>query len=125
MPALTANQQKTLDFIRDFIYKNNYSPTFDEIARGIGLRSRSVVYERLLRLQDKGLVDWDTGASRTIRLIGADNQPKYTVRREAGLAVSIDYDGNAVLQLAPCSRNQLEVNRFVNQLNQNLGGKPA
>lgn len=39
---MTQNQAKVLNFVREFIAKNGYSPSFVEIAEGLGLYSGPV-----------------------------------------------------------------------------------
>jgi repressor LexA len=48
--VLTLAQRKTYDFIKDFFSENHYSPTSGEIAKGIGIASRGVVYRHLKAL---------------------------------------------------------------------------
>ncbi|HEV2277133.1 MAG TPA: repressor LexA, partial [Acidobacteriaceae bacterium] len=37
--AITRRQKEVLDFISAFVQRNGYSPSFEEIARGLDLRS--------------------------------------------------------------------------------------
>lgn len=53
---ITQSQRKTWQFIQKFIEKNNYSPTTAEIATGIGIKSRGVVYRYLKALESAGLI---------------------------------------------------------------------
>ena len=36
--ALTPRQKEVLDFIAHFVNQNGYCPSYEEIARGLGLR---------------------------------------------------------------------------------------
>ena len=47
---LTLSQQRTYDFIIDFVAEKGHSPTTTEIAHGTGLASRGVVYRYLKAL---------------------------------------------------------------------------
>lgn len=47
---LTRSQVKTLDFIKAYVAEHNYAPTTAEIAAGIGIVSRGVVYRYLKAL---------------------------------------------------------------------------
>jgi SOS-response transcriptional repressor LexA len=46
-----------------------YPPTLRELARALGLRSFGSLWEHLDRLRDLGLVTWDAGKSRTLRVL--------------------------------------------------------
>ncbi len=37
--ALTPRQKQVLDFIAEFIAENEYAPSFEELAEGLGLAS--------------------------------------------------------------------------------------
>jgi repressor LexA len=52
----TVKQHETLAFIRDYIAEHCYSPTFQEIADGIGVRSKSGVHRLISGLEERGLI---------------------------------------------------------------------
>ncbi|MFY9746203.1 MAG: hypothetical protein WAK25_07955 [Acidobacteriaceae bacterium] len=52
--AITRRQKEVLDFISGFVQKNGYSPSFEEIARGLDLRSLATVHKHITNLQNKG-----------------------------------------------------------------------
>jgi repressor LexA len=64
----TAKEQETFAFIQQFYQKHNYAPTAAEIADGIGIRSRGVVYRYLKSLEDAGQLELIPGKRRNIRL---------------------------------------------------------
>jgi len=45
--TLTKRQRDVLDFIQTFWTRNGYTPTFQEIADGIGLKSIATVHKHL------------------------------------------------------------------------------
>jgi SOS-response transcriptional repressor LexA len=45
-----------------------YAPTVRELAQVVGLASSSTVWYWLMRLRYEGLVTWEEGKTRTIRL---------------------------------------------------------
>lgn len=65
---LTQSQRKTLAFIKEYFALHQQSPTAKEIADGIGITSRGVVYRYLLALKDAGLIDLVPGRHRNIRI---------------------------------------------------------
>jgi len=54
--TLYKRQKQVLNFISQFIQKNNTSPTLQEIATAMGLSSLSTVHEHLATLERKGII---------------------------------------------------------------------
>lgn len=67
MTELTPKQKELLDWIKDFIGQNGYSPSVREMMRGVGLKSPSAIQARLKVLRKKKLVEWIDRQTRTIR----------------------------------------------------------
>lgn len=53
---VTPASKRVLDFMREYIRDNGYSPTYDEIRIGLGLNSVSTVSKHLDSLEAQGLV---------------------------------------------------------------------
>lgn len=66
--TLSERQLRILDFIREYIEKNNYPPTIREIGKAVGIPSTSVVKYNLERLQEKGHIERSGEVSRGLRL---------------------------------------------------------
>jgi len=49
--------------------RNGYSPSFEEIARGMGLKSLATVHKHITNLEKKGLLDRVHNRSRSIDLL--------------------------------------------------------
>jgi repressor LexA len=49
--ALTPKQKTVLDFVVSFIERSGYCPSFEEIARGVGLGSLATVHKHVTALQ--------------------------------------------------------------------------
>jgi repressor LexA len=67
--ALTLRQRQVYDFISDFVEKNGYSPSFEEIGEGMGLRSLATVHKHVSNLQSKGLLNRGYNRSRSIDVV--------------------------------------------------------
>lgn len=67
---LTKSQKKTYDFIKNYLDSNELAPTLEEIAQGIGLRSKGTVSRYVNALIAKGLLkkSKEYGASRRLCL---------------------------------------------------------
>jgi repressor LexA len=67
--AITKRQRQIYDFISDFVQKNGYSPSFEEIREGMGLNSLATVHKHISNLETKGLLTRDYNRSRSIDLL--------------------------------------------------------
>jgi repressor LexA len=52
--SLTKGQRKFLEFLEKFQLEHGYRPTYDEIARGLGFKSKSAAFGYMKRLEDAG-----------------------------------------------------------------------
>jgi repressor LexA len=67
--AVTRRQKEVLDFISSFVQRNGYSPSFEEIAHGLSLRSLATVHKHITNLQQKGLLQRAHNRSRSIDVL--------------------------------------------------------
>src|SRR5208283_95792 len=67
--ALTRRQKEVYDFISEFVDKNGYSPSYEEIAEGLGLSSLATVHKHISNLEEKQLLRRDYNRSRSIDLL--------------------------------------------------------
>jgi repressor LexA len=67
--SVTRRQKEVLDFISNFVQRNGYSPSFEEIARGLSLKSLATVHKHITNLQKKGLLQRDHNRSRSIDVL--------------------------------------------------------
>ncbi len=60
-------EEKILSFIREYIEKSGFSPTYREISKGVGLSSTSTIHHYIRKLKKEGRL---TGGElpRTLRL---------------------------------------------------------
>ena len=66
--ALTRRQRQVLDYVADFIQKQGYSPSYDEIAEGMDLASLATVHKHLTTLCAKGYLKRGINQSRSLDL---------------------------------------------------------
>lgn len=70
MPVtLYKRQKQILDFISQYIQKNGYSPTLQEIAEAIGVSSLATVHEHLNSMVKKKVIKKYEGAVRGIEIL--------------------------------------------------------
>lgn len=62
---------KILEFIKVYIKKYGYSPSYEEIGEGVGLKSKSSVYTHIKKMLDIGMLETDAEDSpRALRVPG-------------------------------------------------------
>ena len=66
--ALTPKQKTVLDFVVSFIERSGYCPSFEEIARGVGLGSLATVHKHVTALQQKGYLKRRYNESRSLEV---------------------------------------------------------
>lgn len=89
---LTKRQRDVLRYIEDFIGRSGYSPTVAEIAQGIGIASRGVVYGYLKALADHGLITMIANKKRNIVLNSTEEGLSIMGSIAAGLPIeAIEY----------------------------------
>jgi repressor LexA len=69
--AITRRQKEVIDFLSSFTQKNGYSPSYEEIASGLGLSSLATVHKHVTNLQNKGLLQRAHNRSRSIDVLPA------------------------------------------------------
>jgi len=72
---LTRRQREIFDFIRAFIEEKSYSPSLEEIARGMELSSLATVHKHLKHLAEKGIIKRHWNRGRGIELVSDLDSP--------------------------------------------------
>jgi repressor LexA len=94
--ALTRRQKQVYDFISSFVDTHGYSPSFEEIAEGLGLSSLATVHKHITNLEQKELLRRDYNRSRSIDLLkprGAMKQSLAVAAAAAGTGMSLPLVG--------------------------------
>jgi repressor LexA len=82
--ALTKRQKQVYDFIAEFVARNGYSPSFEEIGQGMKLSSLATVHKHVSNLEKKGLLKRDYNRSRSIDILA----PKGALKRSLAAAAA-------------------------------------
>jgi repressor LexA len=64
--ALTRRQKELMDFLAKFVADNGYSPSYEEIAAGLGLASLATVHKHVQALEAKQYVQRSYNHSRSL-----------------------------------------------------------
>ena len=67
--VLTKKQRRVMDYIGSFQELNGYSPSYEEIAEGLGYRSKGTVHKHLKHLVEKGMITKQWNRSRSIEIV--------------------------------------------------------
>lgn len=65
---MTERQFKLLALITTFISERGFSPSYDEMKRALGLKSKSNIHALIVRLEERGHVRRTRGA-RSVELV--------------------------------------------------------
>src|SRR6202051_2875730 len=87
--AITKRQREVYDFIAEFVQRNQYSPSFQEIGDGLGLSSLATVHKHISNLEDKGLLSRDYNRSRSIDLIPPKGRMKQAMSVNTGMVLPL------------------------------------
>src|SRR3989442_9377910 len=67
--ALTKRQKEVLDYLISFETKHGYSPSFEEIGKGLKLTSLATVHKHITTLEKKGFIRRGYNQSRSIEIL--------------------------------------------------------
>ena len=74
--ALTQRQKEVLDYIAGFVEEHGFSPSYEELARGLNLSSVATVHKHIEALQSRGYLRRSFNQSRSL-----DVSPRYLQER--------------------------------------------
>jgi repressor LexA len=89
--ALTKRQKQVLDYIADFVEKHGYSPSYEEMAAGLGLASLATVHKHVLALEAKHYLRRSYNQSRSVEVAQKyfEEQRRYTPQPQAPAEVPL------------------------------------
>jgi repressor LexA len=87
--ALTRRQKEVLDFIASYQVEFGYSPSYEEIARGLELASIATVHKHISALQTKNYLHRSHNQSRSIDVAPRYLQEQRRNRFEASLEIPV------------------------------------
>src|SRR5438067_6896226 len=87
--AITRRQRQVYDFISDFVQKNGYSPSFEEIGDGLELSSLATVHKHISNLEKKGLLTRDYNRSRSIDLLPPKGRLKQSMSVNTAMVLPV------------------------------------
>lgn len=94
---MTPRQRRVLGFIADFIRDEGYSPSYDEIAAGLGYKAKSNVWRIVHRLRQEGHLSGLNGQSRSLQIANNDSKVIAAAERILDGIVSEDEEHDIVV----------------------------
>ena len=87
--AITRRQHEVYDFISRFVAEHGYSPSFEEIGKGLDLTSLATVHKHISNLEKKGLLTRDYNRSRSIDLLPPKGKLKQSMAVNTALVLPL------------------------------------
>jgi repressor LexA len=87
--AVTKRQKEVLDFVAGFVEDNGYSPSYEEIARGLDLASLATVHKHISTLESKQYLKRGFNQSRSLDLGPKYVQEQRKHRQDASLEIPL------------------------------------
>ncbi len=67
--CISPRQAAVLGFITAYFERNGYTPTYGEIAKGLGLKSQSGIHEHVKALERNGRITTEHNVQRSIKIV--------------------------------------------------------
>lgn len=96
---LTKKQKRLMDFLQDFQNNHDYSPSYREIAAGLGLRSVASVAEHIDHLVQQGFLKRIAGSARSLEIVDL-SFPETTALFKQRLEFASESDQEILLEAA-------------------------
>jgi repressor LexA len=87
--AITKRQRQVYDFIAEFVQRNNFTPSYQEIGNGLGMSSLATVHKHITNLEKKGLLNRDYNRSRSIDLLPPKGRMKQAMAVSTGMLLPL------------------------------------
>jgi repressor LexA len=87
--AITKRQREVYDFISEFVERNGFCPSFEEIGQGLRLNSLATVHKHITNLEKKGLLTRDYNRSRSIDLLPPKGRLKQAMAITTGTVLPL------------------------------------
>ena len=87
--AITRRQHELYDFLSRFVTEKGYSPSYEEIKKGMGLSSLATVHKHVTNLEKKGLLTRDYNRSRSIDLLPPKGKLRQSMAVNTGLVLPL------------------------------------
>ena len=87
--AITKRQRQVYDFIAEFVQRNQFTPSYQEIGDGLGMSSLATVHKHITNLEKKGLLNRDYNRGRSIDLLPPKGRMKQAMAVKTGMVLPL------------------------------------
>lgn len=81
--SLPPRQKEVVKQIAKLSQEHGYPPTLAELASALGLRNRMTVHQHVVALKRKGVVQWEPGLNRSLRIVDAASTDSFAAEPES------------------------------------------
>ena len=67
--SITQKQMDLFNFIKDYMDKNNVTPSYEEMKKGTGGSTKCTIFTKINQLQERGWITKLPGKNRSITII--------------------------------------------------------
>lgn len=79
MIPVTPRQRDVLNYIESYIAKYKVCPSYDDVRKGVNLKSLATVHKHITNLQKRGAIKHSFNGKRTLELVAeAPPPPRFT-----------------------------------------------
>jgi repressor LexA len=89
LAGLPPRQRDVVNHIINLTEENGYPPTLAELAAALGLKNRMTVHQHVAALKKKGLVHWEPGLNRSLKVVG---EAQDFVQRGKSMSAIVDME---------------------------------
>lgn len=109
---LTRRQKEILGYLRSFINKHEYAPSYREIADHFGFSSVATVAEHVESLKGKGYLDNEENMARSIQLTPTWDERSFSIPLLGGIAAGLPIEAIRTSETIDIPRDMMGRNVF-------------
>jgi repressor LexA len=109
---LTRRQKEVLDYLRVFIAKHEYAPSYREVADHFGFSSVATVAEHIEGLKTKGYLDNEENMARSIQLTPTWDERTFAIPLLGSIAAGLPIEAIRTAETIDIPRDMMGKNVF-------------
>lgn len=109
---LTRRQKEILEYLRTFINKHDYAPSYREIADHFGFSSVATVAEHVESLKEKGYLENEENMARSIQLTPTWDERTFSIPLLGGIAAGLPIEAIRTTETIDIPRDMMGRNVF-------------
>lgn len=110
--SLTKRQKEVLEYLRSFITKHEYAPSYREIADHFGYSSVATVAEHVESLKQKGYLENEENMARSIQLTPTWDERTFAIPLLGGIAAGLPIEAIRTAETIDIPKDMMGRNVF-------------